>query len=294
MIQKGKGRMPAFPLPASGYRQTGSLYPIAECDGVGARRCRAMRRPARRFSLAAEQCSTCHVVRGRGTSAWAGPVEHRQQDAAATMQQVLANPGANITPGYAMASVRLNDGTTLRGFLRAQGSHDVVLQTKDGKLHPLVDSEYKTVTQDQSSAMGAFRGTAEEQRDLLAYLSTLNGVGVGALKQAEAPVRKPRSTRWSIRRKGTGRATTGPWMGTGTAHWTRSIGRTSASCSCSGIFRDQFLWAGDDAGGGGWGDVCDREQPGVRVERKDGPARYGGMSARRATGRRSPEMRRSG
>jgi alcohol dehydrogenase (cytochrome c) len=39
--------------------------------------------------------------------------------------------------------------------------------------------------------MGAFDGTAEEQRNLLAYLSTLNGVGVGALKHAEAPATKP-------------------------------------------------------------------------------------------------------
>ena len=66
----------------------------------------------------------------------------------ANIQQVLANPSANITPGYNMASVVLNDGTTLRGFLRAQGSHDVVLQTKEGKLRPLVDNEYKSVTHD--------------------------------------------------------------------------------------------------------------------------------------------------
>ena len=39
--------------------------------------------------------------------------------------------------------------------------------------------------------MGAFQGTAEERGNLLAYLSTLNGVRVGALKDAEAPVDKP-------------------------------------------------------------------------------------------------------
>jgi PQQ-dependent dehydrogenase (methanol/ethanol family) len=82
----------------------------------------------------------------------------------------------------------MKDGTTLRGYLRAQGSHDVVLQTKDGKLHPLLDSQYTTITPDSQSAMGVFHGTADQQRDLLAYLSTLNGVGVGPLKQAEAAV----------------------------------------------------------------------------------------------------------
>ncbi len=87
-----------------------------------------------------------------------------------------------------MGTIAMKDGTTLRGYLRAQGSHDVVVQTKDGKLHPLVDSQYISITPDQESAMGAFHGTAEQQRDLLAYLSTLNGVGVGPLKQAEALV----------------------------------------------------------------------------------------------------------
>ena len=76
------------------------------------------------------------------------------------MQQALTNPNANITPGYEMASITLNDGKTLRGFLRAHGSHDVVLQTRDGKLHPLDDSEYKTVTEDSQAAMAAFAGTA--------------------------------------------------------------------------------------------------------------------------------------
>jgi PQQ-dependent dehydrogenase (methanol/ethanol family) len=106
----------------------------------------------------------------------------------ANMQQVLANPNANITPGYTLASVVLNDGTTLRGFLRAQGSHDVVLQTNDGKLLPLLDSKYRTIMPDAQSAMTAFHGTAEEQRDLLAYLSTLNGVGVGPAKASEPGV----------------------------------------------------------------------------------------------------------
>jgi PQQ-dependent dehydrogenase (methanol/ethanol family) len=182
VIQKGKGRMPAFPLPAADIDQlvryirslnaTASAAPAAGDAKAG---------EAIFFGEGA--CSACHVVRGRGTSNGPDLSNLASRMRLANMQQVLANPSASITPGYAMASVVLNDGTTLRGFLRAQGSHDVVVQTKDGKLRPLVDSEYKSVAQDQQSAMGAYRGTAEEQRNLLAYLSTLNGAGVGALKE---------------------------------------------------------------------------------------------------------------
>jgi PQQ-dependent dehydrogenase (methanol/ethanol family) len=190
VIQKGKGRMPAFPLPPAdiellvryirSLNATASAAPAAGDAKAG-----------EAIFFGSGQCSTCHVVRGRGTSNGPDLSSIASRMRLANMQQALANPNASITAGYAMASVVLNNGTTLRGFLRAQGSHDVVLQTRDGKLHPLVDSEYRTVTQDRQSAMGAFDGTAEEQRNLLAYLSTLNGVGVGALKHAEAPATKP-------------------------------------------------------------------------------------------------------
>lgn len=187
VIQKGRNRMPAFPLPAADIdrlvRYIRSLNETASGAAVAGN---AKAGEAIFFGTGA--CSTCHVVRGRGVSI--GPdlsnVANRMRLGA--MQQALTNPGASITPGYTMASVVMKDGTTLSGYLRAQGSHDVVLQTKDGKLHPLLDSQYTSVTADTRAAMPAYQGSADQQRDLLAYLSTLNGVGVGPLKQAEAPI----------------------------------------------------------------------------------------------------------
>ena len=187
IIQKGKNKMPPFPLPSADIdrlvRYIRSLNTTASSVAVP-----GDAKAGEAVFFGSGQCSTCHVVRGRGVSS--GPdlssVANRMR--LANMQQVLANPNASITAGYSLASVVLNDGTTLHGFLRAQGSHDVVLQTKDGKLRPLLDSEYRAITPDPQSAMGPFHGTADEQRNLLAYLSTLTGVGVGAVKAAEANV----------------------------------------------------------------------------------------------------------
>jgi PQQ-dependent dehydrogenase (methanol/ethanol family) len=191
VIQKGRNRMPAFPLPAADIdrlvRYIRSLNETASGTAVA-----GDAKAGETIFFGEGACAACHVVRGRGVSN--GPdlsnIANRMRLGA--MQQVLANPSASITPGYTMASVQMKDGAngTLRGYLRAQGSHDAVLQTKDGKLHPLLDSQYTSITPDQQSAMGAYRGTADQQRDLLAYLSTLNGVGVGPLKQAEAAVTK--------------------------------------------------------------------------------------------------------
>ena len=87
-----------------------------------------------------------------------------------------------------MASVRLRDGTVLRGFLRSQGKHDLQLQTLDGHLHLLLDTEYQEIAREPGSLMPALKATAGERRDLLAYLSRLDGVSVGALAAEPPPV----------------------------------------------------------------------------------------------------------
>jgi PQQ-dependent dehydrogenase (methanol/ethanol family) len=189
VIQKGRNRMPAFPLPSFDIDRL-VLYIRSLNETASGTAVAGDAKAGEAIFFGEGACSTCHIVRGRGVSN--GPdlsnVANRMRLGA--MQQALANPSANMTPGYTMASVAMMDGTALRGYLRAQGSHDVVVQTKDGKLHPLLDSQYTTITPDSQSAMAAYHGTADQQRDLLAYLSTLNGVSVGPLKLAETAVTK--------------------------------------------------------------------------------------------------------
>ena len=100
---------------------------------------------------------TCHMVGGRGTRERAGPFEHRRKDAAGGPTAVAKRSEREYNRGIRDGVGPLNDGRTLKGFLRAQGSHDVVLQTNDGKLRPLTDGEYKTVTLDGRSAMGVYQ-----------------------------------------------------------------------------------------------------------------------------------------
>ena len=82
----------------------------------------------------------------------------------------------------------LNDGSKLQGLNRAQGSHDLVLQTRDGKLHLLSDDEYRSVVPDSTPVMPAYKGHPEQQRNLIAYLATLKGVGVGPVAGSTPPV----------------------------------------------------------------------------------------------------------
>jgi PQQ-dependent dehydrogenase (methanol/ethanol family) len=186
-IKKGRNRMPAFPLPDADIDRlvayirslnvtaAGTVVPGDATKGEA-------------IYFGAGQCSTCHVARGRGVSNGPDLSNVGSRMRLQAMEQVLDNPSANITPGYAMATVGMNDGTVLRGFLRAQGSHDVVVQTKDGKLHAVADSKYRSVEQDKEAAMLPFKGTVDEKRDLLAYLSTLNGVGAGPARTVQGSI----------------------------------------------------------------------------------------------------------
>ena len=106
------------------------------------------------------------------------------------MKQSLTDPDARIADGWGTISAKLNDGSMLHGFARAQGSHDLVLETDDGKLHLLLDSEYKALTPDKHSAMPAYKGTEDELRDLVAFLSGLNRCGRRAADRSRN--RRPR------------------------------------------------------------------------------------------------------
>ena len=87
---------------------------------------------------------------------------------------------------------------------RARGTHDIVLQSSDGKLHSLLESQYQSIAEEKGSPMPAFHGTEQEQQDLLAYLGQLGNIEVGALKEPQKPVSRyemdaitqPKSGEW--------------------------------------------------------------------------------------------------
>ena len=202
IIQKGKGQDACLPVAAGRHRPDCPLYPQPQPA-------RRRRPPLPGDAKAGEsiffgegQCSSCHTAGGRGSSYGPDLSSIASRLRLANMQQALTNPGSSASSGggggfgaapatYNSVTVVLKDGSKLQGLNRAQGSHDLVLQTRDGKLHLLQDGEYLSVVPDSTSAMPAYQGTADQLRDLLAYLSTLKGVGVGALAAPLPPVTQP-------------------------------------------------------------------------------------------------------
>jgi PQQ-dependent dehydrogenase (methanol/ethanol family) len=189
IIQKGRGRMPGFPLPAPDVellvRYIRSLNVMASAP-AGPGNAEA----GEKVFFGSGQCSSCHTAQGRGGSYGPDLSGVARRLTLTQMKQSLIDPSARVPTGYDSVLVELKDGKKLQGFARTQGSHDLVLQTGDGKLQLLLDSEYRKVTPDTQPTMPPFMGTVDQENDLLAYLGTLRGVGVGAIKADQPPVAK--------------------------------------------------------------------------------------------------------
>ena len=186
IIRRGRGAMPAFFLPPEEVQALAhyvqSLNPQAtELASAGdANR-------GERIFFAEGQCSSCHMVRGQGSGEGPDLSSIAKKLSLADLKQALIDPSAHIADGYGMVTVQRNKGGALQGFARAQGSHDLVLETNDGRLHLLLSGEYRSITPDKGSAMPPYHGSDEEQRDLLAYLSRLDGIGVGPVTTPQRP-----------------------------------------------------------------------------------------------------------
>src|SRR5262249_41074448 len=145
----------------------------------------------------------CHLVAGRGQPNGPDLSEIGRQLTLRELEQALDDPASRLgthssssCPGWAwcptdpwsVVNVRLHDGSTLRGFARSYGKHDLQLQTLDGWLRLLVDSEYDRITPEKVALMPPLKASPDERRDLLAYLSGLGSGADGPLTTPQPPV----------------------------------------------------------------------------------------------------------
>ncbi len=189
------GGMPAFPLPEAQLNElahwvhslNASAYEIKPPGDSDS---------GKRFFFGEGRCASCHMVHGKGQTNGPDLSEIGRQLTVVEIERTLLNPtsqmgthSASDCPSWAfcqqepwaVVNVTLRDGSVLRGFARSQGKHDLQLQTFDGQLHLLTDAEYKQVSREKSSYMPPLKAGAEDQKNLVAYLSGLGKVPVGPI-----------------------------------------------------------------------------------------------------------------
>lgn len=179
IIRDGRGNMPSFSsLPRDQIDALAHFIRSLNSDAFDVKPAGDVAAGERIF-YGSGRCGECHTAQGR--EAIDGPdlsnVAHLMT--VSGLVQSILQPDARRVPNWAMVTVTLRNGATVRGFARNQTEHSLDLQTSDGRLQLLLDDEYTRVVRDQRSSMPAFAGSAQEQRDLVAFLSTLGGVPLG-------------------------------------------------------------------------------------------------------------------
>lgn len=200
-----QGGMPPFALPEPQMRQVVAYIRARNPSAVHSSP-PAQVAAGERFFFGKGGCSGCHMVRGRGGVN--GPdlssvaVRSTLPELNAILDDPTSQMGIRTTswcPGWAfcpdiqwgVVNVKLKRGGSLRGFARSQGEHDLQLQTFDGKFRLLTEDDYVSVAPEEKSYMPPFKGTAEERRNLIAYLGTLAGVPAGPAPAGVAPAAMP-------------------------------------------------------------------------------------------------------
>ncbi len=191
LIRKGRGNMPSFSFLPDGQIQELAKFVRSMNANAFEVKPAGDRAAGAGIFFGTGRCSTCHTAQGRGGTNGPDLSNIGRQVTLSELDQSLRQPDARIAAGYAMVGATLRDGSKLRGFARNQGAHDLQLQTLDGRLHLLLDNEYTQVVAEKHSWMPVFSGTPEQYRDLVAFLSSLDGVPMGPNPAAREEVKQP-------------------------------------------------------------------------------------------------------
>jgi alcohol dehydrogenase (cytochrome c) len=133
----------------------------------------------REFFFGAGRCASCHIAEGRGSPNGPDLSTLGRRRTLAEIGQSLRDPGARRLPGYRVVRVALRDGSQIRGFAKNESNYDLQLQDLEGRLHLLLAGEIVRIDREEGPLMPPVRASAEEMRNLLAYLSRLSEGSAG-------------------------------------------------------------------------------------------------------------------
>ena len=132
-----------------------------------------------RFFFGEGKCASCHLSGGSGAGIGPDLSNIGRRMTPEELSRALVEPAATIAQGYTIASAKLKDGTTVRGFIRNEGNHVLPLQDMTGRL-VVVDKRTATITRESGSIMPPLKASAQDQTNLIAYLTQLTGLSAEA------------------------------------------------------------------------------------------------------------------
>jgi alcohol dehydrogenase (cytochrome c) len=185
LILKGipEGGMPAFPISEEEASAIASHVMVLKqpSTALSGETAGGDRAAGERYFWGKGDCASCHMAGGRGGIIGPDLTNVGRDRTPAQIEQALRDPGSAAaptggrggrgTPAFRAATVRLRNGTTLRGILKNESGFDLQLLGLDGKLHLLGKEQVAEVIREKT-LMPPVEG-ANDRRDLVAYLRGL-------------------------------------------------------------------------------------------------------------------------
>lgn len=168
--------MPAIPIPEEEASAIAAYVMVLKSPAPGAAASTPMPGDAaagERFFT--KQCGPCHMVHGQGGVLGPDLSTIASDRSRAQIEQAVRDPAASDRagrPSYPAATVKLIDGTVLRGIVKNESAFDLQLLGTDARLHLLSKDQIAGITREKT-LMPKLRASADEMRDLLAYLTRL-------------------------------------------------------------------------------------------------------------------------
>jgi len=189
VIQKGvpSAGMPAFELPDATLTALANLVVSLNASAADVK-VPGDATAGHAFFVGKGKCSTCHMVYGSGSPIGPDLSNVARNLTVDQLRDAVLKPEAQITQGYAVATVHLRDGRAVRGFIRSRTKFDVAVQDLSGRFHLFSLDQVARVMDERSSLMPALKASAEEQQNLIAFLSSLTGVKPQTTVVPQTPV----------------------------------------------------------------------------------------------------------
>ncbi len=128
--------------------------------------------PARGEDIYRAQCSSCHTFQGIGSSL-GPPIETVQDKNPEELLIQIFDPSREITPGYGLYLLELEDGRTLQGTITDESPTGITLKQPGGVVRTVLRQNIESMSSTGRSPMPAGLERAlspEDMNDLLAFI----------------------------------------------------------------------------------------------------------------------------
>lgn len=119
------------------------------------------------------QCSTCHLLRGKGGFIATNLSNYGRTHGAEAILQSITDPDSPLGASSQVVVVTTNNGQKITGVLRNEDAFTLAVQTEDGRFHLLARNDVTDVRYTEHSLMPRDYGkrlTPKELNDIVSFL----------------------------------------------------------------------------------------------------------------------------